>query len=125
MVSHIFLVYKSLQTLTREARILKLYEELQKLKFNHRNTTVEKSGNDVILHHREMRKFLLIDYGLSSHLQCHRSNLELNRFLHESVEYEMCTRVKSLYQHPSRREKALENLRQKFYYNTAPTQQYR
>ena len=117
--------------MTKEARVLRLYDELRRLKY-HRQMAVQHSSSDIpqslkseLDQKRElkMRKFLLMDYGLSNNVQSYRSNIELDKFLHEAIEYDICTRVKTLYRHPSRREKALENLRQKFY-NSASNVSY-
>ena len=57
----------------------------------------------------------MMDYRFSDTVLKNRSNLELNRFLHEEINYETCSKGRELYKHPSRREKALDVLRQKFY----------
>ena len=66
----------------------------------------------------KLRKFLMMDYGLSDYLLKYRSNFHLKRFLHEAVDYELCSRGRSLYRQTNRKEKAFENLQQKFYPNT-------
>ena len=118
-------------------RVLKLFEELQKLKYGQYSTPVPPSDNGLACSsvsmgtrsptdtvsmetnsRTELRKFLMMDYGLSDILLKYRSNFHLNRFLHEAVDYEMCSRGRPLYRQTNRKEKAFENLRQKFYPNT-------
>ena len=112
------------QSMPRELRVLKLFEQLQRLKYGQQPTratpSVDSSASmeTTSRPNTEMRKFLMMDYGLSDFLLKYRSNLELNRFLHEAVDYEICSRGRHLYKQHSRKERAFENLRQKFYPNS-------
>lgn len=101
----------------RENRVMKLFKEIQ---LSRKTTDTFALGlTDPFTD--DQASFLLMNYDISDNIISHqRTNADLKNFLYKSVDYELCTKVKSNWNVSSttkngKRIRALDTLRDKMY----------